>query len=109
MKTTLIAALFAVSCTVLAAPDAHACGRYGAPSAQDVAVSDVYAALTQHQVVRYVAGVDVALFDARRGEATIAYNNGRSLLVGLLNHRGRWVVTRHVPRRQPVTRAVAAR
>ena len=109
MKNTLIAALLTLSFNLLAVGEAQACGDYGPPSAEQSAASDVYTALTQHRVSRYVAGVDVALFDGRHGEATIAYKNGRQLLVGLLKHRGQWVVTRHVPRRQVAMRAVAAR
>jgi hypothetical protein len=111
MKKTLMiaAAALTLSVAALAPSDAQACGSYGPPPAEQVARSDVYAALDEHGVTRYVVDVGVALFDGRRGEASISYNNGRTLMVGLLHHRGQWVVTRHVPRRSSATRAVAAR
>lgn len=94
MKKTLIATALALCLAALTAPDAAACGPYGAQAPEQEARWDVYAALDQHKVTRWVSDVDVALQDGRRGEATIRYKNGKKLVVGLFKYRNRWMVVR---------------
>ncbi len=100
-KMNMMIAAVTLALTLLGTEEARACGPYGldAPSEEERATGQVFAALSAHRVRRYVAGVEVVLFDGRRGEARIAYKGARELVVGLLRYRGRWLVTRHVPRR----------
>lgn len=103
MKTTLIAAALTLSTLALAPSVAHACGPYGPPDPAMEARMDVFAAIHQHGVSRWVSDVEVKLSDSRRGVATIRYKNGRELTVGLLAYQDRWVVVR-----RPVARASRA-
>lgn len=109
MKKTMIAAMATLTLWLATlGGTAHACGPYGPTTPEQAATEELTTALYEHDVARYVADYRVSLFDARKGEATIVYKNGRTLRVGLLNHAGRWWVVAHRPRR-PATRVAALR
>lgn len=109
MKKTMIAVAATLTlCLATFAGTAHACGPYGPPTPEQEARSELTRAIYQQQVHRYISAYGVDLFDAKSGEGTLHYTNGRTLRVGLAYFKGRWRVVAHRPRR-PATRVAALR
>jgi hypothetical protein len=70
-----------------------ACGPYGPPPPEDDAAAAVWTELSERDLDRFVAGVDVRLDSPERGVATIRHRGAaRALKVGVVKRQGRWRV-----------------